>query len=82
MAQPLLDMRHVEISYNGKPVVHDISLQMEAGEILVIVGESGSGKSVTQYSGVQLIASPPGRITEGEIMFEGQNLLSYWPNSE
>ena len=62
--------------------VNGVSYYLDPGEIVAFVGESGSGKSVTQYSGVQLIASPPGRITEGEILFEGQNLLSYGPNSE
>lgn len=62
--------------------VNGVSYYLDPGEIVAFVGESGSGKSVTQYSGVQLIASPPGRITEGEILFEGQNLLSYGSNSE
>ena len=62
--------------------VNGVSYYLDPGEIVAFVGESGSGKSVTQYSGVQLIASPPGKITEGEIWFEGQNLLSYGSNSE
>ena len=62
--------------------VNGVSFFLDPGEIVAFVGESGSGKSVTQYSGVQLIASPPGKITEGEIWFEGQNLLSYGSNSE
>ena len=45
MEQPLLDVRHVEICYDGEPVVKDVSFQMQPGEILGIVGESGSGKS-------------------------------------
>ena len=36
---------HVDISYKGKRVVHDVSFSVEKGEILGIVGESGSGKS-------------------------------------
>ena len=48
--------------------VNGVSYYLDPGEIVAFVGESGSGKSVTQYSGVQLIASPPGRITEGEII--------------
>lgn len=62
--------------------VNGVSYYLDPGEIVAFVGESGSGKSVTQYSGVQLIASPPGKITEGEIWFEGQNLLNYDSNSE
>ena len=41
----LLDYQHVEVSFNGNPVVHDVSFQLHSGEILGLVGESGSGKS-------------------------------------
>ena len=42
---------HVDISYKGKRVVHDVSFSVEKGEILGIVGESGSGKSTLIKSG-------------------------------
>ena len=55
--------------------VDDVSFSVAAGQTLAIVGESGSGKSVTALSLMQLIPDPPGRITAGEIVFEGQDLL-------
>ena len=55
--------------------VNDVSFTVDEGETLAVVGESGSGKSVTMLSVMRLIASPPGRITSGEIMFEGKDLL-------
>lgn len=55
--------------------VDGVSWELEEGETLGLVGESGSGKSVTALSILQLIPRPPGRIVDGEILFEGQNLL-------
>jgi peptide/nickel transport system ATP-binding protein len=62
--------------------VDDVSYHIDEGEIVAFVGESGSGKSVAQYSGLQLIPTPPGRIVGGSVMFDGEDLLSYKPNSE
>src|SRR3990172_8903732 len=55
--------------------VDGVSFQLDAGETLGIVGESGCGKSVTALSLMRLIPQPPGRITEGEILFDGQDVL-------
>jgi peptide/nickel transport system ATP-binding protein len=57
--------------------VDNVSYYIDEGEIVAFVGESGSGKSVTQYSGLQLIPSPPGKITAGTVIYEGENLLAY-----
>lgn len=82
----LIEVRNLHTEFKQSKgilkAVNGVSYYLDPGEIVAFVGESGSGKSVTQYSGVQLIASPPGKITEGEIWFEGQNLLSFGANSE
>ena len=57
------------------PAVDGVDLRVHKGETLGIVGESGCGKSVTALSIMRLIPEPPGRITAGEILLEGQNLL-------
>ncbi len=56
------------------PAVDGVSFQVSEGETLALVGESGCGKSVTALSVMRLIARP-GRVIEGEIIFEGRDLL-------
>jgi oligopeptide/dipeptide ABC transporter ATP-binding protein len=55
--------------------VDDCSFSVPRGQTIGIVGESGCGKSVTSLSIMRLIPDPPGQITGGKIMFEGQDLL-------
>ena len=67
MADPLLKVDHVTISYNGEPTVQDVSFELKQGEILGIVGESGSGKTTLSKMLLGLIS-----VTEGEIDFQGK----------
>lgn len=75
----LLDVRHLTTRFHTRNgVVHaveDVSFTVEKGQTLGIVGESGSGKSVTCYSLLGLIPSPPGRIECGSAIFDGTDLL-------
>ena len=54
--------------------VDGISFEVGRNQTVGIVGESGCGKSVTSFSILQLVA-PPGKVAEGEIIFDGQDLL-------
>ena len=53
-----------------------MSFGVDAGEVVALVGESGSGKTVSSLAVMRLVASPPGRITSGSVMFDGRDLLS------
>jgi oligopeptide/dipeptide ABC transporter ATP-binding protein len=58
------------------PAVDGVDYEVRKGETLGVVGESGCGKSVTALSIMRLIPDPPGKIVAGDIVFEGQSLLS------
>ena len=72
--EPLLRVEHITICYNGKPVVHDVSFELQQGEILGIVGESGSGKS-TIIKAVMGLLGNSGLVTRGDIYYKGQNVI-------
>jgi oligopeptide/dipeptide ABC transporter ATP-binding protein len=56
--------------------VDGVSYEVEEGETLGLVGESGCGKSVSALSLMRLIPDPPGKIVDGEILFDGDSILS------
>ena len=71
---PLLDIRNLKTYfYTDDGVVRavdGVSLSIGQSETLGVVGESGCGKSITAFSTMRLIPSPPGKIEEGEILFQ------------
>ena len=69
----ILRYEHVDISYNGRRVVRDVSFALEEGEILGIAGESGSGKSSLIRAAMGLLG-PGGMVTRGDIWFRGMDL--------
>jgi oligopeptide transport system ATP-binding protein len=79
MGAPVLEIRNLKTYFSSDRgevrAVDGVSLHIDAGETLGVVGESGSGKSVTSLSVMRLIASPPGRYADGEILFEGRDIL-------
>ncbi|NLA58173.1 MAG: ABC transporter ATP-binding protein [Firmicutes bacterium] len=79
MAERLLEVRGLKTYFYTEdgvvPAVDGVDFALNKGETLGIVGESGCGKSVTSLSIMRLIPDPPGKIVDGEIIFEGSNLL-------
>ncbi len=75
----LLEIKDLEVRYVTQDsivnAVNGISLDMESGETLGLVGETGAGKTTVARAILRLIPSPPGKISSGEIYFEGENLL-------
>lgn len=55
--------------------VKNISFSIPKGKTVGLVGESGSGKSVSSLAIMRLIPNPPGKVTSGKIIFDGQDLL-------
>ena len=70
----LLDIRQLNISALGVPLVKNVSFSMQKGEIMAVVGESGSGKTLTALSVMGLL--PAALDAKGEIAFEGQVIKS------
>jgi peptide/nickel transport system ATP-binding protein len=79
MAERLLDVKNLTTYFFTDEgvvrAVDGVDLYIDKGETLGIVGESGCGKSVTALSIMKLIPQPPGRIVQGEIRYDGKNLV-------
>ena len=79
MADTLLEIKDLVVEYTTEgEIVHavnGVSLSIRSGERLGLVGETGAGKTTTALSVLNLVPDPPGRIRQGEILFEGEDIL-------
>lgn len=77
--KPILEVRNLttvlDLSVGPVPVVDNVSFSVTEGETIGIVGESGSGKSMTALSIMQVLPKNIGRISEGSILYKGENLV-------
>src|ERR687894_2943046 len=77
---PVLEVRNLKTQFKTQDgvvkAVDDVSFYVMPGETLGVVGESGSGKSMTGLSIMRLIPNPPGKIVAGEILFNGNDILT------
>ena len=69
---PLLAIETLDVTIDDRPILRDVSLALEPGQVLGVVGESGSGKSMTALAILGLL--PRGAKTSGAVRFEGQNI--------
>jgi len=76
---PLLDVKNLKVEYltTRGPVraVEDVSFSLEPGDVMGLAGESGSGKSTIAHAMLRILP-PPALITGGQVLFQGQDVLS------
>ncbi len=80
MSKHLLEVKNLTVEFHtGEGItraVDNVSFTIDEGETVGLVGESGSGKSVTSLAIMDLIPKPPGKITQGEILFQGKDIVT------
>ena len=81
MAERLLDVKDLRVDFATEHgtvrALFGVSFSVAPGETVGLVGESGCGKTVTALSILRLLPSPPARIAGGQVLFRGEDLLSY-----
>ena len=70
----LLDVAGVSAGYDGVEIVHEVSLHVEAGELVTIIGPNGAGKSTLLKAIFGLLP-----ITRGAVLFQGREVTGYSP---
>lgn len=79
-SEPLLSIRDLSIQYVTRDMgcckaVNNLSLDLKKGETLGLVGETGAGKTTIARGIMGIVPNPPGKITQGSILFNGEDLL-------
>ena len=86
MSERLLEIKGLKTHFFTEEgvvrAVDGIDLHIDKGETLGVVGESGCGKTVTALSVMKLIPMPPGKIVEGQILYEGRDLVTLPPSPD
>ena len=76
----LLSVRHLTVEYTSEGeiihAVNDVSFDLEKGKTIGLVGETGAGKTTIAKSILRILPEPPARVRQGEIWFEGKELMA------
>ena len=79
MAENLLEIKNLRVVYKTAletvEAVNGVDLEIKKGSTLGLVGETGAGKTTTALSIMKLLPATTGRILDGEILFEGTDIL-------
>jgi branched-chain amino acid transport system ATP-binding protein len=79
--EPLLDVRGIEVIYDGAILaVADVSLSVAPGEIVTLLGANGAGKSTTLKAISGLVVADRALVSRGEILLRGENITGVAPN--
>jgi peptide/nickel transport system ATP-binding protein len=77
--ETVLEVQNLTVDFDikGNPVtiLSDVSFSLKRGETLGVIGESGCGKSMTALALLRMIPSPPGRISGGRVLLNGEDLI-------
>lgn len=80
MNKPILSVQNLVTQLQGPtapyPVVNNLSFDLHLGKTTAIVGESGCGKTMTAFSIMRILPTPPALPSEGQVIYKGQNLLT------
>ncbi|HEU4436055.1 MAG TPA: ATP-binding cassette domain-containing protein, partial [candidate division Zixibacteria bacterium] len=72
----MLEIKNLRVAVGGKEILKGINLKVNAGEVHAVMGPNGSGKSTL----AQVLAGHPSyQVLEGEVLYNGQNLLEMAP---
>jgi Fe-S cluster assembly ATP-binding protein len=72
-----LEIKNLHVSIEGKEILKGLDLTIEQGKVHAIMGPNGTGKSTLAYT---LMGHPSYTVTEGEVIFKGQNVLELEPD--
>src|ERR1700756_662012 len=73
---PLLEIKNLHVEVEGKKILNGLDLAVEKGSVHAIMGPNGSGKSTLAHV---LAGKEDYRVTQGEVLFDGQDLLALPP---
>jgi branched-chain amino acid transport system ATP-binding protein len=73
----LLSVKNLVVAYGAIEALHGVSFDVEEGEIVTLIGANGAGKSTTLWSIVRQIKELGGKVTNGSVQYQGEELLNY-----